>query len=65
MTKKFYLSKTLWFNFIVGVGAAVEASLNIIQNYFDPRIYFIIIAVVSGVNMALRFISNSQLSTRK
>lgn len=65
MTKKFYLSKTLWFNFIVGVGAAVEASLNIVQGYFDPRVYFAIIALVSGINMALRFVSNSQLSSGK
>lgn len=63
--KHWLKSKTLWFNFIVGVGAAVEASLNIVQGYFDPRVYFAIIALVSGINMALRFVSNSQLSSRK
>lgn len=63
--KHWLKSKTLWFNFIVGVGAAVEASLNIIQGYFDPRVYFAIIALVSGINMALRFVSNSQLSSKK
>ena len=63
--KHWMKSKTLWFNFIVGVGAAVEASLNIIQGYFDPRVYFAIIALVSGINMALRFVSNSQLSSKK
>ena len=63
--KHWLKSKTLWFNFIVGVGAAVEASLNIIQGYFDPRVYFVIIALVSGINMALRFVSNSQLSSKK
>jgi hypothetical protein len=52
----------LWFNFIIGVGSAIEASLNIIQGYFDPRVYFALVALVSGVNMALRFISNSQLT---
>jgi hypothetical protein len=60
--KKWYKSKMLWFNFIIGVGAAIEASLSIIQGYFDPRIYLALIALVSGVNMALRFISSSQLT---
>lgn len=59
--KKWYTSRMLWFNFIVGVGAAIEASLNVIQGYFDPRVYFAIIALVSGINMALRFISSSKL----
>lgn len=60
--KKWYKSKMLWFNFIIGVGAAIEASLNIVQGYFDPRAYFAIVALVSGINMALRFISSSQLT---
>jgi len=63
--KHWLKSKTLWFNFVVGVGAAIEASLNIIQGYFDPRAYFAIIALVSGINMALRFISNSQLTNQR
>lgn len=60
--KKWYKSKMLWFNFIIGVGSAIEASLNIVQGYFDPRVYFAIVALVSGINMALRFISSSQLT---
>jgi hypothetical protein len=60
--KKWFKSKMLWFNFIIGVGAAIEASLSIIQGYFDPRIYLALIALVSGVNMVLRFISSSQLT---
>ena len=52
----------LWFNFIIGVGAAIEASLNIVQGYFDPRVYLGVVALVSGINMVLRFISSSQLT---
>ena len=60
--KKWYKSKMLWFNFIIGVGAAIEASLNIVQGYFDPRVYLGVVALVSGINMVLRFISSSQLT---
>jgi hypothetical protein len=60
--KQWYKSKVLWFNFIVGVGAASEASLNIVQGYFDPRVYFAIVTAISGVNMALRFISTTKLT---
>jgi len=60
--KSWYKSKVLWFNFIVGIGAACEASLNIVQGYFDPRLYFSIVALVSGINMALRFISTTELT---
>jgi hypothetical protein len=60
--KSWYKSKVLWFNFIIGIGAACEASLNIVQGYFDPRLYFTIVALVSGINMALRFISTTELT---
>jgi len=60
--KRWYKSKVLWFNFIVGVGAASEASLNIVQGYFDPRVYFAIVTAISGVNMALRVISTTKLT---
>jgi hypothetical protein len=60
--KRWYKSKVLWFNFIIGVGAACEASLNIVQGYFDPRVYFVVVALVSGVNMALRVISTTKLT---
>jgi hypothetical protein len=60
--KQWWKSKVLWFNFIIGVGAASEASLNIIQGYFDPRVYFFVVTLVSGINMALRFISTTKLT---
>lgn len=61
-TKPWWKSKTLWFNILVAVGAAAEASLGVIQGYFDPRIYFAIISIAAGINVMLRFISTQGLT---
>lgn len=61
-SKKWWKSKTLWFNVLVAIGTAVEASLSVIQGNFDPRIYLAIVGVVSGVNVVLRFISTQELT---
>lgn len=53
--KPFYKSKVVWFNAIIAAGAAAEASLHLIADYFDPRVYFGIIMAVSAVNVVLRF----------
>lgn len=55
--KKWYKSKVVWFNALVAVGTALEASLHIIANYFDPMVYFALIGLIAGVNVVLRFIS--------
>jgi hypothetical protein len=60
--KKWYQSKTLWFNVLVAVGTAIEASLSLIQGYFVPRVFFAIIGVTSGVNVLLRFISTTAIT---
>lgn len=62
MTKPWYKSKTVWFNILVAVGTALEASLSVIQGYFDPRVYFALIGAVAGVNVVLRFISTTELT---
>lgn len=59
--KKWYKSKTLWFNVAVGVGTAIEVSLHLIEGYFDPRVFLAIIGAVAGVNVVLRFISTEGL----
>jgi hypothetical protein len=59
--KKWWKSKTLWFNVLVAIGTAVEASLTVIQGNFDPRIYLAIVGLVAGVNVVLRFISSQEL----
>ncbi len=60
-TKKWYQSKVLWFNVLIAVGTALEASLSLIQGYFDPRVFLAIIALTSGVNVVLRFATSQGL----
>lgn len=60
--KKWYKSKMIWFNVAIAMGAAVEASLNIIEGYFDPRIYFGLVVLIAGVNVLLRCISTSGIT---
>ena len=60
--KKWYKSKTLWFNVAVAVGAAVEASLTLVQGYFDPRMFLALIGLTAGVNVVLRFLTTTGVS---
>jgi hypothetical protein len=60
--KKWYKSKVLWFNVAVAVGAAVEASLTLVQGYFDPRVFLGIIGVMAGINVVLRFLTTTGVS---
>lgn len=60
--KKWYKSKTLWFNVAAAMGAALEASLSIIQGTLDPKMYLGLIVFVAGGNVILRFISNQGLT---
>jgi hypothetical protein len=60
--KKWYKSKTLWFNVAVAVGAAVEASLTLVQGYFDPRVFLALIGLAAGVNVVLRFLTTTGVS---
>jgi len=60
--KKFWKSKTLWFNVAVGVGTAIEMSLSVIQGEFDPKIYLALVGLVAGVNVVLRVVSNQELT---
>lgn len=57
--KKWYKSKTLWFNVAVAIGAAVEASLTLVQGYFDPRVFLGLIGLTAGVNVVLRFLTTT------
>jgi hypothetical protein len=59
--KPWYKSKLVWFNAIVAAGAAAEASLHLIADYFDPRVYFGIIMTVSAINVILRFATSSSI----
>lgn len=59
MTKKWWKSKLVWFNVLVAMGTAAEASLHIIADRFTPEVYFSLILLVSGVNVVLRFATNT------
>jgi len=60
--KKWYKSKTLWFNVAVAIGAAVEASLTLVQGYFDPRVFLALIGLTAGINVVLRFLTTTGVS---
>ena len=60
--KKWYKSKTLWFNVAVAIGTAVEASLTLVQGYFDPRVFLALIGLTAGVNVVLRFLTTTGIS---
>ena len=57
--KRWYKSKTLWFNVAVAIGAAIEASLTLVQGYFDPRVFLALIGLTAGVNVVLRFMTTT------
>jgi hypothetical protein len=60
--KKWYKSKTLWFNILVAMGTAIETSLTLIQGYFDPRVFLALIGLTAGVNVVLRFLTTTGVS---
>jgi hypothetical protein len=60
--KKWYQSKTVWFNVLVAMGAAVEIYMNTLQSYFDPKVYFGLAVLIAGVNVVLRCISASAIT---
>jgi hypothetical protein len=59
--KAWYKSRTLWFNVLVAMGTAIEASLSLVEGYFDPRVFLAIIGLVSGVNVILRFMTTTEI----
>ena len=61
-SKKWYKSKLVWFNVLVAVGAAAEASLHIIAANFTPNVYFGLILAVTAVNVVLRFATSTGIT---
>lgn len=61
-TKHWWKSKTVWFNVAVAVGAAVEASLHILQAHYEPHFYIALVAIAAGGNIVLRTISNQEIT---
>lgn len=57
--KQWWQSKVVWFNVIVAIGTAAEASLHVIADNFSPEVYFGLILSVSAVNVVLRFVTSA------
>jgi hypothetical protein len=64
-TKPWYLSKTIWFNFLCAMTFAAEASLGIIKDALPGGLYpWLAFALIMG-NTALRFITQQQVALLK
>lgn len=61
MNKPWWKSKLVWFNAIVAIGTAAEASLHIIADKFSSEVYFGLILIISGINVVLRFATNTSI----
>jgi hypothetical protein len=60
--KKFYKSKTLWFNVIVTALIALEASLSQLSNIIPANWYGILAVSLAVGNGVLRVISSTALT---
>ena len=59
MKKPWWKSKVLWFNVLVAIGTAAEASIHVIADNFSPEVYFGLILGISGINVVLRFTTST------
>ncbi len=59
--KKWYKSKTLWFNAVAGVALIVEQNLPVIQPFLPPHIGAALVVAVPIVNLALRLVTTKEL----
>lgn len=61
MSKPFWRSKTLWFNALVALGAAVESQVGMLKAYVGPEGYVAMVMLIPAVNTMLRIISKEEL----
>ena len=59
-SKPWYLSKTVWFNALAGVGVLVDWIATEGFAFVDNPVFA---AVVTGVNLALRFMTSKPVGT--
>ena len=62
--KRWYSSKTLWFNVIVLALAAAETQLNVLQNVLPGGLYAWLAFVLPVGNAALRFITSTAITVK-
>lgn len=60
--KKWYLSKTIWFNMIMAGLAAAEASVNLLQPVAGERSFALLAVTLAVGNAILRVVSTQGLS---
>lgn len=60
--KKWYFSKTLWFNALVAALAALEGVTGMLQPYVGQHFYAFLCVVLPIGNAVLRIVSSEQLS---
>lgn len=61
MEKKWYQSKTIWFNLIMASLIGIEASFSYFQGILDHQVYAILATVLAVGNGILRVISTAKL----
>jgi hypothetical protein len=64
-SKRWYRSKTLWFNLVVLMLAAAESQLNVLQTVLPGGLYAWLAFVLPVGNAALRFITTTALTGAK
>jgi hypothetical protein len=65
MRKRWWKSKTLWFNTALAIGTVAEANFGMLRERLGPESYLAAVALIAGVNFALRFITTKPLGKDK
>jgi hypothetical protein len=63
--KRWYRSKTIWFNLIILMLAAAETQLNVLEKVLPGGLYAWLAFVLPVGNAALRFVSTTVLTVKK
>lgn len=60
--KRWYCSKTLWFNMFIALGAAIESQTELLKPYIGVSGYTMLVMLVPAINAGLRFMSTTELT---
>lgn len=61
MPKRWWQSKTIWFNVAIAVGVAVDANLGLMRDQLSPGVYVALASGIAGVNVLLRMVTNQAI----
>lgn len=59
MSKKWYKSKTMWFNLLVASMLLIEQNINLLQPLLPINLYALVSFIVPLVNMWLRVVTTN------